>query len=144
MLEQLELSSYVKTSGSKGLQVWVPLNTEVTYEETRPFARAVAETLESKFTHRIVSPPTKGRRRGRVLVDWSKNDAEETTLCVYSLCAEKRPIVSTPLEWVEVEAALADENRDRLPFDHEAALHRVEQRGDLFAPVLSARQRLPG
>jgi len=144
MLEQLELDSYVKTSGSKGLQLYVPLNTEVTYEETKPFARAVAETLESKFGDRVVSRPKKGRRRGLVLVDWSRNDPDEATPCVYSLGAEKRPTVSTPLEWEELEAALADEDRDRLVFDPEAALHRVEQKGDLFAPLLSERQQLPG
>jgi bifunctional non-homologous end joining protein LigD len=143
MLERLELSSHVKTSGSKGLQLYVPLNTEVGYEETKPFARAVAETLESKFGERVVSRPKKGRRRGRVLVDWSRNDPDAAPLCVYSLRAERRPTVSTPLEWEEVAAALADEDRDRLVFDHEAVLHRVERKGDLFAAVLSERQRLP-
>jgi bifunctional non-homologous end joining protein LigD len=143
MFEQLGLSSYVKTTGSTGLQVFLPLNTEVTYEETKPFARAVAETLERKFGDRVVSRTAKDRRKGRVLVDWRRNDPEKTTLSAYSLRAEERPIVSTPLEWEEVEAALVVRSRDRLVFDHAAVLGRVGQKGDPFAPVLSERQAIP-
>jgi bifunctional non-homologous end joining protein LigD len=144
MLKRLGLSSYAKTSGSKGVQIYVPLNGEATYEETKPFAKAVAETLEAKFGERVVSRMTKSRRRGKVLVDWSQNDRRKTTVSVYSLRAVERPMVSTPLEWEEVEAALAKEDGSRLAFDHAAALSRVEQRGDLFAPLLSERQELPG
>jgi len=144
MLERLDLRSYPKTSGSKGLQLYVPLNTEIAYEETKPFAKAVAETLESKFPERVVSRMTKNVRAGRVLIDWSQNDAHKTTVCVYSLRARELPTVSTPLEWEEVEAALAHADAGRLVFDHAAALERVRQKGDLFAPVLSERQRLPG
>jgi bifunctional non-homologous end joining protein LigD len=143
MLEQLGLGSYAKTSGSKGMQLYVPLNEEVGYERTKPFARAVAETLEQRFPDRVVSQMTKSKRRGRVLVDWSQNDPRKTTVCAYSLRAKERPTVSTPLEWEEVEAALAAEDGARLDFDHADVLARVEQKGDLFAPLLSERQSLP-
>ena len=143
MLEQLGLRSYPKTSGSKGLQLYVPLNTEVTFEQTKPFARAVAETLERKFPERVVSRMTKSERGGRVLVDWSQNDPHKTTVCVYSLRAKERPTVSTPLEWEEMEGALAEGDGSRLGFDHAAVLERVEMKGDLFAPLLSERQSVP-
>ena len=144
MLERLGLSSYPKTSGSKGLQLYVPLNTIVTYERTKPFAKAVAETLEAKFGDRVVSRMTKARRAGKVLVDWSQNDRHKTTVCVYSLRARERPAVSVPLEWDELEAACEAGDPDRLVFDHDDALRRVENRGDLFAPLLSEKQELPG
>jgi bifunctional non-homologous end joining protein LigD len=144
LFDQLGLRSHVKTSGSKGLQVYVPLNTaKVTYEETKPWARAVAETLAAKFSDRVVSQMTKAKRGGKVLIDWSQNDRHKTTACVYSLRAMARPTVSTPLEWDEVEAALAADDASRLVFDADAVLRRVEARGDLFAPLLSERQQLP-
>jgi bifunctional non-homologous end joining protein LigD len=143
MFAQLGLSAYPKTSGSKGMQVYVPLNTPVTYEQTKPFARAVAETLERKFPKRVISRMTKAKRAGKVLVDWSQNDEHKTTVSVYSLRAKERPTVSTPLEWEEVEAALAGGDADALVFDHVAALDRVGDRGDLFAALLSEKQRLP-
>ena len=143
MFEQLGLNAYPKTSGSKGMQIYAPLNTAVTYEQTKPFARAVAETLERKFPERVVSQMTKARRHGKVLVDWSQNDQHKTTVNVYSLRAKERPTVSTPLEWEEVEAALAGDDADALVFDHASALDRVEGRGDLFAALLSDKQRLP-
>ncbi|MFL5899821.1 MAG: DNA ligase D [Solirubrobacterales bacterium] len=144
MFEQLGLDSYPKTSGSKGIQVYAPLNTDVTYERTKPFARAVAETLEAKFGDRVVSRMTKAKRAGKVLVDWSQNDRHKTTVCVYSLRAKERPTVSTPLEWDELEAACEAGDPDRLVFDHADVLRRVEDRGDLFAPLLSQKQELPG
>jgi bifunctional non-homologous end joining protein LigD len=143
MLEQLGLRSYAKTSGSKGMQLYVPLNTDVTYEQTKPFARAVAETLEGKFGDRVVSRMTKSARGGKVLIDWSQNDPHKTTVCVYSLRAKERPTVSTPLEWEEVEAALEAEDAERLVFDHAVVLERVEEKGDLFAPLIGERQELP-
>jgi bifunctional non-homologous end joining protein LigD len=137
------LNAYPKTSGSKGIQVYVPLNTEVTYEQTKPFARAVAETLEARFPERIVSRMAQGKRRGKVLIDWSQNDQHKTTVCVYSLRARQRPTVSTPLEWEELEEALARSEGSLLVFDHEAVLRRVDEKGDLFAPMLGERQKLP-
>ncbi|MGD9735565.1 MAG: DNA ligase D [Solirubrobacterales bacterium] len=143
LFERLDLRCYPKTSGSKGIQLYVPLNTEVTYERTKPFARAVAETLEAKFGDRVVSQMTKAKRKGKVLIDWSQNDQHKTTVSVYSLRAKARPTVSTPLEWDELEAALAAGDASRLVFDADQALRRLSERGDLFAPLLSERQRLP-
>lgn len=143
MFEQLGLNSYPKTSGSKGIQLYAPLNTDVTYERTKPFAKAVAETLEAKFGDRVVSHMTRAKRGGKVLVDWSQNDRHKTTVCVYSLRAKERPTVSTPLEWDELEAACEAGDPDRLVFDHADVLRRVEDRGDLFAPLLSEKQELP-
>ncbi|HEU5253586.1 MAG TPA: DNA ligase D [Solirubrobacterales bacterium] len=143
MFEALGLACYPKTSGSKGMQVYVPLNSEVTYAQTKPFAKAVAETLERKFGDRVVSQMSKAKRPGKVLIDWSQNDRHKTTICVYSLRAKARPTVSTPLEWDEVASALEGGEAERLVFDHAAVLDRVAAKGDLFAPLLSEEQQLP-
>lgn len=144
LFEQLGLNCYPKTSGSKGMQLYVPLNSDLTYEQTKPFAKAVAETLERKFPDRVVSRMSKGKRPGKVLIDWSQNDRHKTTVCVYSLRAKERPMVSTPLEWDEVSAALEANDAAVLAFDHAAVLERVAAKGDLFAPLLSEEQDLPG
>ncbi|MGN6558599.1 MAG: non-homologous end-joining DNA ligase, partial [Solirubrobacterales bacterium] len=143
LFEQLGLNCYPKTSGSKGIHFYVPLNSEVTYDDTKPFAKAVAETLERKFPDRVVSQMSKAKRPGKVLIDWSQNDRHKTTVCVYSLRAKKRPTVSTPLEWDEVERALEADDAEALAFDHTAVLDRVAAKGDLFAPLLSEVQQLP-
>ena len=145
MFEHLGLESFAKTSGSKGLQVYVPLNSpDVTYERTKPFAKAVAELLESAAPDTVVSRMTKSRRTGKVLIDWSQNDAKKTTVCVYSLRATERPTVSTPLDWDEVRAGRDSGDPASLAFEAGQVLERVAERGDLFAPVLSLVQELPG
>jgi len=145
MFEGLGLQSFVKTSGSKGLQVYVPLNhPDVTFEHTKPFAKAVAELLEQEQPDLVVSRMTKAKREGKVLIDWSQNDRRKTTVCVYSLRAGERPTVSTPLEWVEVREALEEGDPARLVFEAGDVLRRVAERGDLFAPVLSLVQGVPG
>jgi bifunctional non-homologous end joining protein LigD len=142
--EHLGLESYAKTSGSKGLQVYIPLNTdEVGYERTKPFAKAVAELFESSEPELVVSRMTKARRTGKVLIDWSQNDAKKTTVCAYSLRASERPTVSTPLDWDEVRATRDSKDAASLAFDATHVLERVAERGDLFAPVLSLVQELP-
>jgi bifunctional non-homologous end joining protein LigD len=144
MFSHLGLESFAKTSGSKGLQVYVPLNHEgITYDKTKPFARAVAETLEKAEPDLIVSRMTKALRPGKVLVDWSQNDEHKTTVNVYSLRARERPTVSTPVTWEEVEACAESGDASLLVFDSEQVLARVEEHGDLFAPVLSLVQELP-
>jgi len=144
MFESLGLQSFAKTSGSKGLQVYVPLNGEVdSYEATKPFAKAVAELLESAEPDLVVARMTKAKRAGKVLIDWSQNDAKKTTVCVYSLRATERPTVSTPLEWEEVRGAIDARDPAPLTFLTAEVLDRVAERGDLFAPVLSLVQELP-
>ena len=144
LLGGLGLDSYPKTSGSKGLQVYVPLNTDgITYRETKPFARAVAELLERREPDRVVSRMTKALRPGKVLVDWSQNDEHKTTVNVYSLRARERPTVSTPVSWEEVEACLEAEDAGLLTFEAPAVLERVAASGDLFAPVAEQEQALP-
>jgi bifunctional non-homologous end joining protein LigD len=144
MFEHLGLESYPKTSGSKGLQVYVPLNSaKVTYERTKPFAKAVAELLESAEPELVVSRMTKARRTGKVLIDWSQNDAKKTTVCVYSLRATERPTASTPLDWDEVRAGRDSGDPMSLAFEAAQVVERVAERGDLFAPVLSLVQELP-
>ena len=137
------LRSVVKTSGSKGLQVYVPLNSPTSYEQTKPFAQAVAERLEREHPERIVSRMAKNLRSGKVLVDWSQNDQHKTTVNVYSLRARERPTVSTPVSWAEVEAALAAEDPALLTFDSAQVLERVASHGDEFAPLLELEQALP-
>ncbi len=147
MFERLGLECFAKTSGSKGLQVYVPLNVEgVGYEGggTKDFARTVAELLEQSEPGLVVSRMTKALRPGKVLVDWSQNDEHKTTVNVYSLRAKERPTVSTPVTWDEVRACLEAGDPERLVFDAEQVLARVEQQGDLFGPVLSLAQELPG
>src|SRR5438874_8484126 len=144
LFESLGLRCYAKTGGSKGLQVYLPLNTPgVTYDETKPFARAVAELLERERPAAIVSNMKKSLRTGKVLVDWSQNDPHKTTVCVYSLRAKERPTVSTPVTWQEVERIARSGNNDALVFDSDAVLKRVEKQGDLFEPVLTLKQELP-
>jgi bifunctional non-homologous end joining protein LigD len=143
LLEPLGLEGWVKTSGSKGLQVYFPLHTETSYDETKPFALAVAQLLERGDPAPAASRMRKDLRRGKVFVDWSQNDQHKTTVCVYSLRARERPTVSTPLEWEELEEALVAGDAGALVFDSSAVLDRVEERGDLFRPVLERRQELP-
>jgi bifunctional non-homologous end joining protein LigD len=139
----LELETVVKTSGSKGLQVYVPLNVEVDYSQTKPFARRIAELLEQRMPDLVVSRMTKQLRPGKVLVDWSQNDVHKTTVSVYSARARERPTVSTPVSWEEVSACREAGDGGLLSFDTEQVLARVDERGDLFAPVLSITQQLP-
>jgi bifunctional non-homologous end joining protein LigD len=140
-LGRLRLESFAKTSGSKGIQVYVPLNVEdVDYDGgTKPLSNALARHLEAQHPNLIVSSQKKELRRGKVLIDWSQNDEHKTTVCVYSLRARERPAVSTPLTWDEVEAA----DPDALVFEADDVLDRVEERGDLFAPVVELKQELP-
>jgi bifunctional non-homologous end joining protein LigD len=144
MFEHLGLACHVKTSGSKGLQVYLPLNDpEISFARTKEFAKAVAELLAGAEPELVVSTMTKAKRTGRVLIDWSQNDRRKTTVCAYSLRAVPRPTVSTPLAWDEVSEALAAKSAAALAFGPDEVLARVAEHGDLFAPVLSLVQRLP-
>ena len=142
MFGKLGLDIFVKSSGSKGMQVYVPLNTPVTYEETTPFAKAVAQTLEKAHPELVVSDMKKELRHGKVLVDWSQNSETKTTVCVYSLRAKEKPFVSMPLEWAEVEKCWKKKDASLVFFEAAEAVKRVEKKGDLFASVLTLKQDL--
>jgi bifunctional non-homologous end joining protein LigD len=135
---------FPKTSGSKGMQVYVPLNSKkVNYETTKPFAKAIAQLLEKQTPDKVISKMKKVEREGKVFVDWSQNHPSKTTIAVYSLRARPRPTASTPLAWEEVEACAENEDPDSLVFEAGEVLERIEDRGDLFAPVLELEQELP-
>jgi bifunctional non-homologous end joining protein LigD len=142
-LDELGLESHVKTSGSKGVQLFAPLNSAVTYEDTGPFALAVAGLVQEKRPDDIVTKQSKELRRGRVLIDWSQNADHKTTVAVYSLRAREQPTVSTPVTWDELRRAVRAEDPSKLTFLARDLLKRVERRGDLFGPVRTSRQKLP-
>jgi bifunctional non-homologous end joining protein LigD len=141
--DALGLQCFPKTSGSKGLQVFVPLNGAATYVKTKPFAHAFAERLEREHPEAVVSNMQKSRRGGKVLIDWSQNDEHKTTICVYSLRAKERPTVSTPVTWDEVAKTAKTGDASRLVFESGDVLKRIGKKGDLFEPVLKLKQRLP-
>jgi bifunctional non-homologous end joining protein LigD len=143
ILESLKLKSWAKTSGSKGLQVYVPLNTAVTYEQTKALSHALAECLERGHPDLVVSKMSKALRAGKIFVDWSQNDEHKTTICVYSLRARDQPTASTPVTWEEVAATVKKKDAKRLIFRGEQTLARVEKLGDLFAEVETLKQKLP-
>ena len=143
IFEHLGLRSFPKTSGSKGLQIYVPMNTTTTYDATKPFAHALAGLLEDEHRELVVSDMSKQRRTNKVFVDWSQNDQHKTTIAVYSLRARPHPTVSTPVTWEEVEQALKKRDANLLVFEAHQVLERVAKRGDLFAPVLTLKQKLP-
>ncbi len=143
IFQHFGLESFAKTSGSKGLQVYVPLNTPVTYDQTKPFAHELAQLLERAHPEEVVSDMKKALRMGKVLVDWSQNDDHKTTVCVYSLRAKHTPTVSTPVSWEEVERAASKADAKLLVFESEQTLKRVQEMGDLFEPVLKLKQELP-
>ena len=140
---RLGLQAFAKTSGSKGLQVYVPLNTATTYEETKEFAHELARLLERASPEQIVSDMKKSLRAGKIFVDWSQNDEHKTTVCVYSLRAKERPTVSTPISWDEVERCRKKGDPNLLVFEAAQALERAAKMGDLFEPVLKLKQKLP-
>jgi bifunctional non-homologous end joining protein LigD len=137
------LQSFPKTSGSKGLQIYIPLNTKASYEQTKPFAHALARLLEQEHPDLVVSDMKKAIRTNKVLVDWSQNDQHKTTISVYALRARERPTVSTPVTWEEVEQTLKKKDANLLVFEAKDVLSRVEKMGDLFEPVQALKQKLP-
>jgi bifunctional non-homologous end joining protein LigD len=141
--DHLGLEAFAKTSGSKGMQVYVPLNTPATYEETKAFAYGLAVVLERRRPDLVVSDMRKALRAGKVLVDWSQNDEHKTTVSVYSLRARERPTVSTPIAWEEVAAVVESGDPEDLVFTTADALARVAEHGDLFAPVAELEQTIP-
>jgi bifunctional non-homologous end joining protein LigD len=144
VLGQLGLECFAKTSGSKGMQLYVPLNTKTSYEETRPFAQALAQLIAKQTPDEVLAKMGKKTdRSGKVLIDWYQNNERKTTIAVYSLRARDRPTCSTPISWEEVEATADSGNGDELVFETDDVLRRIEEHGDLFAPVLELEQQLP-
>ncbi len=141
IFREFDLESFAKTSGSKGMQVYVPLNTTVEYDRTKACAETIAKTLASRFPDRITGIMSKTKRPGKVFVDWSQNDEKKTTVCVYSLRAKEHSTVSTPVRWEEVEASV--KKKTALQFETADVLERVQKHGDIFAPVLKMKQKLP-
>jgi bifunctional non-homologous end joining protein LigD len=143
VLAELGLESVVKTSGSKGVHMAVPLHTDVTDDDTKDFARALGQVLAKREPERVTVIMRKEERPGKVFVDWSQNDEHKTTVCAYSLRGQSRPLVSTPVSWDEVSDALDAKDPDELTFEAPDVLERVEQSGDLYARNLELEQELP-
>ena len=143
IFEHWGLQCFPKTSGSKGLQVYVPLNTPTSYDITKPFANALARLLEHDHPEMVVSEMKKEVRTGKVFVDWSQNDEHKTTVSVYSLRARERPTVSTPVTWEEVERVHKKKDASLLVFEAKQVIERFEKMGDLHASVLDVKQKLP-
>ena len=144
LLDRLKLESFVKVSGSKGIHLHVPLNTPVTYEATQPFAKSIAEALERDHPDLVVSEMAKAKRKKKVLVDWSQNSESKSTVAVYSLRAKRaKPFVALPISWDELKRAVKKGDPRALFFEPKESLRRVEKQGDLFAPVLKLKQKLP-
>ena len=144
MFGHFGVQSFPKTSGSKGMQIYVPLNRkDASYDTTKPFAKAIAQLLEKQTPDQVVSKMKKVEREGKVFVDWSQNHRSKTTIAVYSLRARERPTASTPLRWDEVEECADSGDGSSLVFAAGDVLERIEDRGDLFAPVLELEQELP-
>ncbi|HEU4905649.1 MAG TPA: non-homologous end-joining DNA ligase [Solirubrobacterales bacterium] len=145
LLGRLGLECFAKTSGSKGMQLYVPLNTPTSYEQTRPFAQAIARLVAKESPDEVLAKMGKKTdRSGKVLIDWYQNNERKTTISVYSLRARERPTASTPVTWDEVEHAAEQEDPDSLVFEAGQVIKRLEEHGDLFAPVLELKQELPG
>ncbi len=142
-LRSIGLECFPKTSGSKGMQVYAPLNSPHTYRQTRAVSKAVAVALERSEPDLVVSEMAKVKRPGKVFVDWSQNAEHKTTVGVYSLRAMPRPTVSTPITWEEVEAVRASRDPEDLVFTTDMVIARVREHGDLFAPVAELVQQLP-
>jgi bifunctional non-homologous end joining protein LigD len=143
LFDQMKLKTFPKTSGGKGLHIAVPLNTPVTYDRTKDFAKKLAQLLEKKFPDKVTSVMKKSLRHGRIFVDWSQNVEHKTTVCAYSLRARERPTVSTPVTWEELERAAKKRDASAVTFEIKDVLKRVEKLGDLYAPVATLKQKLP-
>jgi bifunctional non-homologous end joining protein LigD len=144
LLSRMGLASYVKTSGQKGLHVFVPLNRkETTFEDTRTFSKAVAEIMQKHYPDLVTAKMAKQQREARVFINWSQNDSSKTMICVYSLRAREKPFVSFPFDWRELENLVGLGDQERLQVLHSDAVRRAVEKGDLFREVLVKEQTLP-
>src|SRR3984957_218115 len=143
LLGKMKLKSFAKTSGSKGLQIYVPLNTPVSFDQTKDLSRALAQLLQAEHPDFVTSNMSKAVRKGKVFVDWSQNDEHKTTICVYSLRAKEEPTVSTPVTWEEVEDCRKKKKANLLKFRSDQTLARVKKMGVLFEPVEKLKKKIP-
>ncbi|MEN6624419.1 MAG: non-homologous end-joining DNA ligase [Smithella sp.] len=144
MLDEMKLVSCVKTSGQKGLHIFVPLNNQdTTFDDIKKFTKAMAEILQNNYPEMVTSKMAKEYRKEKVFINWSQNNAAKTMVCVYSLRARKNPTVSCPLSWKELEEKSARNQPEEFQFLYIDALERAEKMGDLFQDVLTKKQRLP-
>jgi bifunctional non-homologous end joining protein LigD len=144
LLDQLKLKCWVKVSGSKGIHLHVPLNSQATYDMTQAFAQSIAHYLERQHPDAIVSDMAKAKRKKKVFIDWSQNSQHKSTVSAYSLRAkQERPFVAMPVSWEELSKALKKGDASALFVEPEAALAQLNKSGDLFAPTLRLKQKLP-
>jgi len=144
LLSRIHLASYVKTSGKKGLHLYVPLNRkETTFGDTKKFSKAVAESMQKNYPDLVTARMAKEYRKGKVFINWAQNDSSKTMVCVYSLRAREKPVVSFPLSWKELENSAGLGNPAKLEIMHSEAVRRAEKKGDLFQEVIVKKQKLP-
>ena len=144
LFSSLGLTGYGKTSGQKGLHLYVPLNRpETTFEDTKKFSKAVAEVMQKNYPDLVTSKMAKESRKGKVFINWSQNDSSKTMVCVYSLRAREKPFVSFPLSWEELEQVPGLADPEKVQVTSSEALRRAEKKGDLFREVLTKKQKLP-
>jgi bifunctional non-homologous end joining protein LigD len=143
LLKKFELDCLVKTSGSKGLHLLVPLNTAVTFDQTKPLAHALAMLMEKADPRRVTTNMKRDLRGGKIFIDWSQNDEHKTTVCAYSLRGTAAPSVSTPISWIELGKAMKEQKPARLAFSPDQVVERIKRKGDLLEPLLKLKQKLP-
>lgn len=144
ILQKLRLKSYIKTSGKKGLHVYVPLNSKgITFKDTKKFSKAVAGMMQKEYPDLVTSKMAKEYRKGKVFINWAQNDSKKTMICVYSLRAVKKPTVSFPLSWKELERLAKRGDPEKFHIIYSEAIKRVKKNGDLFKDMLTKKQRLP-
>ncbi len=144
LLSEVKLTSFIKTSGMKGLHIYVPLNCkETTFEDTKKFSKSVAEVLQSNYPDLVTAKMAKEQRKKKVFINWSQNDHSKTTVCVYSLRASQKPAVSFPLSWKELENLNAQDNPEKFQVLPAEAISRLASIGDLFSGMITKKQRLP-
>lgn len=144
VLKDLKLECYPKTSGKKGLHVYVPLNRKgTTFEDTKRFSKTVAEVIQRNYPDTVTSIMAKQMRKGKIFINWAQNGTSNTTVCVYSLRASEKPTVSTPLTWDELDSIASSGDPDTLQFLSSDVIDRVLKYGDLYADLLTRKQKLP-
>ncbi len=142
LLTELDLEVFAKTSGGKGLHLMVPIQ-GATFAQTKACARDMAQAMAAHEPRRVTATMARSERTGKVFIDWSQNDHGKTTACAYTLRARSMPIVSAPVSWSELEAALTPGAFAALAFSPRDVLDRAASLGDPAAPVLTLKQRLP-